>query len=389
MGPVALTLGVLDVSHSAADLGLVLGSYSVTFLLFVLPGGVWADRLPRHRLMLAMNIVQFLAQGSLGLLLLSNHPPLWALMALSAVNGTANAFYQPASTGLTSALVQPEHLQRANALLSFTFSSASVGGPLVASALAATVGAGWALSVCAFAFLGSAYFLSGVRLLAEPPNAQRSHFLGELKQGFTEVTRRSWLWVTLVGFGTYHLVFGTFLVLGPTELAGRQHGFLGWGAVVGALGAGSLIGDALAMWLHPRRILLVARLVELLSVPMLLVVAWSAPLPILIVGAVLGGIAVSFPDALWHTALQQHVPKDLISRVSSLDWMVSLALRPLAFGSAAYLGKTFGTPTTLVTGAVLLVVTVAVATVVRDVRTLERVGPAEADERAGGGVTYG
>jgi MFS family permease len=83
-------------------------------------GGVWSDRLPRHRLMMTSDLVRFVTQSSFGVLLLTHRHPLWAMLVLQVVAGAAQAFASPAGLGLTAATAPPGTLRQANALLSVT-----------------------------------------------------------------------------------------------------------------------------------------------------------------------------------------------------------------------------------------------------------------------------
>src|ERR1039457_222516 len=91
--PVALAFAVLDLTGSVTDLGLVLAAQSIPLVVFVLLGGVWADRLPRQWVMLGSDGVRAAAQGTCAALLLSGAAHVWELAALPAVYGAAGAFF--------------------------------------------------------------------------------------------------------------------------------------------------------------------------------------------------------------------------------------------------------------------------------------------------------
>ena len=115
--PVALTFAVLHLTGSLSDLGLVLAAQTVPLVLFVLLGGVWADRLPRQRVMLASDLVRFATQGASAVLILDGTARVWQLAALQALYGMADGFFTPAANGLVPQVVAAEDLQPANALL--------------------------------------------------------------------------------------------------------------------------------------------------------------------------------------------------------------------------------------------------------------------------------
>src|SRR5881296_4036502 len=79
--PVAISFAVLQVG-SASDLGYVLAASMLPTVVFVLVGGVIADRLPRHAVLVASNVVSGVAQGLFAVLIASGHARLWELMAL-------------------------------------------------------------------------------------------------------------------------------------------------------------------------------------------------------------------------------------------------------------------------------------------------------------------
>jgi hypothetical protein len=381
LSPVALSLGVLHLTDSPGALSLILAAQAVPTVVLLLVGGVWADRVPRAKLMVVANLVTAVTQGCLGVMLLTGAFHLWLAMALQFVAGTALAFYFPSTVGLTALTVPEPLLQRANAMLSLTRSTAGVVGPLVAGVLVVTAGAGWALVADGVTFLASAALFARLRLPKQIPPAQqdaRSSFLADLRYGFREVTRRAWAWSSITAFMFTHLASAIFMVLGPVLLLRRDHGEFGWAAVIAGLSVGQLIGDFAALRVTVLRPLVVARVVELLSIPALLGLAFGVPTWLLVVAAVFGGIALTLPDALWLTAMQQHLPGDSLSRVSSYDWLGSLALRPVGYMSAAALAAAIGSTTTFVIAAALIAVTRIGGLCLPDVRALASRTPKEA-----------
>jgi MFS family permease len=184
--PVALAFAVVEVTGSAGDLGLVFMAVLIPRVVFMLGGGVWADRLPRHRVMLAADAFRCAMQALTGLYLFGGRDMLWPLLLLSALYGAGDAFFQPAITGLVPQTVRPERVQQANALLSLTRNSVWLAGPVVAGIVVSTVGPACAFAVDAASFAVSAVFLALMRV---PPGerGERTSFLGELRAGLGEV----------------------------------------------------------------------------------------------------------------------------------------------------------------------------------------------------------
>src|SRR4051795_7965708 len=97
---VALALFVIDLTGSPTDLGLVLAAGTVPLVGFLLIGGVWADRLPRHRVMIVTDVVRGGLHALLAVLVLSGRAEIWQMVCIEAVHGAAHAFFRPAYTGL-------------------------------------------------------------------------------------------------------------------------------------------------------------------------------------------------------------------------------------------------------------------------------------------------
>ena len=372
LAPVAMAFGVLEATGSAAALGLVLAAFGVPQLVFMLAGGVWADRIPRQRLMMLADGVRFLTQTTFGVLLLTHHARLWELVVLQAVTGTAAAFSFPASMGLTRDTVGPDQLQAANGLLALTRDLTFTVGPLVAGTVVVFTGAGWALVFDGVTFAASVALLARLRLPPRPPRADEPNFFRELTDGWREVRTRTWVWLSIIYFMVFNLVFAAIEVLGPASVAGRSGGALTWGAVAAGLSAGQLLGNAMSLRLRPRRLLAASRWWELLAVPLCIALGLGAPIPALIVGAVLAGISFSYPDALWYTALQQHIPDESMSRVMSFDAMGSFVLRPVSYTTAAAAVAALGVERALIGGGVIIAVFALATLLVPSVRTLTR-----------------
>ena len=182
---VALALFVTDLTGSATDVGLVLGAQTLPFVVFLLIGGVWADRLPRARLMIATDVVRAALHGLLAVLIFTDVVEIWHLVVIEALFGTAEAFFRPAYTGLLPRTVPETEIQEAQALTNMTNNLAELTGPALATALVLGVGAGWAFLFDAATFVVSALLLTRVRVARRATAAvERRTLLAELAEGF-------------------------------------------------------------------------------------------------------------------------------------------------------------------------------------------------------------
>jgi MFS family permease len=365
--PVALAFAVLGLTGSVKDLGFVLAAQTLPLVGFLLVGGVFADRLPRRTVMVSADLVRFASQGLVALLLITGHARLWHLIVLQAVHGTGTAFFNPAAVGLTPLTVPVEELQEANALRGIAMSAAQIAGPSLSGALVTTVGSGWALAADSGTFGASALLLGLLRL----PRHERvavQPFLRDLRDGWREFTARTWVWVIVVGASAVNGLLASFFVLGPA-IAKRSLGGAGhWAAIVAAMGVGSLLGGVAALRVRVRRPLFAGSLLLWLWAPPLLLLGLGAPTAPIAAAALVAGLGNILFNALWETALQQHVPSEALSRVSAYDWFGSLAVQPLAFAVVGLVAGALGVDTTLLTASGLLAATTLLMAAVSDVQ---------------------
>jgi MFS family permease len=359
IAPVALAFAVLDLTGSKTDLGLILAAQQVPLLLFLLVGGIWADRLPRNRMMVIANVVSGLAQA-------------WHLAALAAVNGTAIAFYFPASAGVTPQTVPPPLLQEANALLALARNATAIGGAALAGFIVAGFGAGVAIAFDAVTYLTAAGIVALMRL--ELVSRTEAHsFFSDLATGWREFRSRTWLWVIVLQFSILLAVdIGAFSVLGPVVADEELGGAKAWGAILTGQALGLLAGGLVGLRYRPRRMLLVATLAMLLTPASLVALGFPLALPLIVVAAAVSGAGLEIFVLLWNTTMQQEIPADKLSRVYSYDALGSFALMPVGLAAAGPIAELVGVRATL-WGAAAIATGVTLAVLLsHDVRTLER-----------------
>ncbi|MFJ4434529.1 MFS transporter [Streptomyces sp. NPDC088923] len=357
----ALAFAVLDLTGSPGDLGLVLAARAVPVVVFMLLGGVLADRLPRHRVMIAADVARVLGQGTAAVLVLTGSAAVWQLVVLQAVHGTASALFTPAVTGLVRDTVPPPARQGANALRGMSQSAAMIGGPLLGTLLVLTAGTGWAIAADATTFAVSAACLA---LLRAPcsirPPAPARPLWSDLREGWREFSSRPWVWSMIVMASLTNMLYAVFTVLGPV-LSERELGGRGaWGLLLTAFGAGAICGGAAALWVRPVRPLRAGLLaVALFAAPPLVLSQAGSPLPAAL-AVFLGGCGLMLFNPLWETVLQAGVPAAALSRVSAYEWFGSCAAQPLGLALAGPLAAHAGLRTTLLaTGLGQLLISLA------------------------------
>jgi MFS family permease len=369
---VALAFAVLELTGSKTDLGFVLAARSLPQVLFLLVGGIWADRLRRNRVMVASNIASGASQGAIAILLLSGHAQISQLIVLAAVNGLSAAFFFPAAVGIVPQTVPQRMLQSANSYLSLGSNASFIGGAALGGLVVAATSPGVGLAVDAVSFFLAALFLALIRLPAAL-RMQASNFLAELGEGWREFISRAWLWSIVLQFGFVNAIqLGTEGVLGPAIAKEHLGGAAAWGLILTAESIGLILGGLILLRLRPRRMLLAATLGYLLTVPFLLGLAGPVPLVALVVFAALAGIGNETFGILWETTFQQEIPEEKYSRVSSYDALGSFVLIPVGVAIAGPTADMIGTRATILAAAAISVTATLAVLFVRDVRTISR-----------------
>ncbi|MDG4790733.1 MFS transporter [Micromonospora sp. WMMD1102] len=390
VAPIALAFAVLDLTGSVRDLGLVVGARSLTHVLFLLFGGVLADRLPRQAVMVVSCTLAAATQAAVAALVLTGTATIPALIALSALNGVLAAFAWPAAAALVPQTVPAELLQSANALNRLGANAAMIGGASLGGVLVAGVGPGWGLAVDAATFALAGLAFAGVRVapVARRVAAERGNPLRDLREGWTEFVARSWVWVVVLGFLLINFAYVSSVnVLGPV-VADETIGRTAWGLVLAAQTAGMVLGALVALRIRVRRLLLLGVLCMFADVLLLLGLAWVPSVAVLLVAAVVAGLAVEQFSVAWETSMQQNIPADRLARVYSYDALGSFLAIPLGQIASGPLAEQIGETSTLLVAAGI--VFVAVLGMLADpgvrrlsVRLPDHTGPADPAESAG------
>ncbi len=375
MVAVALSFAVFRLGGGAGQVSAVLAAESLPTVLLLLIGGVIADRLPRRTVMLAADLLRGASEATLAALLFTGHASVASMMATAALIGVGEAFFMPGRSGLVPQLVEPALLQSANAVLSVANSLGGIVGPAVGGLLVGAAGPGWAFAVDATSYAVSAACLLLIRVPARAATPSES-LVRQLATGWREFRSRLWLWLVVAQFALVHLVaFGPLLVLGPLRYRHVAGGATLWGSLLGAFGAGALLGGLLAMRFRPRHPLRAALLLFLLFGAAPAMLAWPAPFLLRIAAFVAGGLGIAIFGVLWNTTMQREIPPDMLSRVSAYDMVGSICLLPAGYLLAPPMAAGLGVGGALWLAASFTVVSTLAVLVPRGVRGLRSGGP--------------
>jgi MFS family permease len=375
---VALALYITQRTGSPTDLGLVLAAQSLPLIGLILFGGVWADRLPRHRIMTAADYARALLHGVLAVSIALGGASVAEMIVIEALFGAARAFFQPAYSGLLPQTIPDRLAQDARALSSTTENGAILVGPALGAALVLTVGAGAAFALDAATFVLSAELLRHIRPRARGEALQRETVMHELRAGWREVRSRTWVWATIAAFtGAVLCAYAQWYALAPV-VSRDLYGSAGvFGLLESVAGAGAVVGALVGISWRPRRPMVVGLVLTLFWPLQTLAFAAAAPLAGVVALAFGAGLGFTLFEVWWATALVRNIPPQALSRVSAYDWMGSLALLPLGFAIAGPLASAWGARTVLSVGAAAALVMLLLALLPGSTRRLAAAGSAE------------
>ncbi|WP_208904014.1 MFS transporter [Streptomyces incarnatus] len=370
--PVTLAFAVLSAGGSAADIGLVIATTMVARTLLLLVGGALADRLPRRLLLGGSDLFLCAVQVAAGVLLLTGHGSVTLLLGTALCYGAASAITRPAIAGLVAQTISEARLQQANGLMELSRGAAQVMGPGLAGAAVAIASPGSVYLLDAATFLVSAVTLALLPLAPPARRSEHTHIFAEIAAGWSEVVRRPWYWVTLCGHAVWNVGSSAFAVLGPVIVARQAGGAANWGLVSACMAVGALIGAAVSMRYRPRRPLIAAHLALLPTVLQLAALTGPSPTVVVMGAALVGAAGVALLNSLWSTAVQKLIPEEVLSRVSSYDWLISFTVAPLGYAAAGPLAEAIGVTRTLELALAFVVAGVVAVLLVPRVRQLRQ-----------------
>lgn len=368
--PVAVAALVVSRGGSAGHLGLVLAARAAALVLFSLVGGVWADRLPRVGVLRAADLLRLVAVSGLAAVSAFSEPSILVLAVLVFVVGAGEAFFRPAYGALLPTVLPPQSLAAGNAMSGASQHVAQVVGPGLAGLLLLVTGPSTIFAVDALTFAVSLITLLRVDEPAYEAGPRRT-LTHEMGEGLAAVRARPWI-AAVLAMASMQLLFAvapTFVLL-PVILRDSGARSSAYGMVLAVGAVGGLLGSVAAgrfRAAHPGRIGLLGLMTwALLPLALLL----EAPVPVLAAAWFAGGVGLGPFNIWWETALQRAVPRELLARVVSLDWMCSLSLLPLGFALVGPAVSLAGRAPVLAMAVVTMVVTSLLPLRVQGVRDL-------------------
>lgn len=345
---------IYQLTRSPAYLGYVGFAAGLPSWLFMLYGGVMADRVSRRKLLIVTQTAMMILAAILAALTFLEVVQPWHILILALLLGVANAFDAPARQAFVFEMVGRQDLPNAIALNSTMFNLATVVGPAVAGAAYAAVGPAWCFAFNGLSFVAVivALALMQVQLTSKP--VQRAA-LDDLKEG-VQYIRNNIVIRTLIGTAAMMSLFGlahtTLIPAWAVTVLGGDAATNGW--LQSARGGGALIGALtvalLGRWPVKGKLLTVGGFIF----PGLLLIfaemRWL-PLALLTMAGVGWGFMVLFNMA--NTLIQTLVPDNLRGRVVSVYTLSFFGLMPLGALLAGWLAELTSEPLTVVLSALV------------------------------------
>ena len=347
MWTVVMALQVIALADDPAALSLVAACLAGGMLAFMLVGGIVADRVPQRAIIIAVEIANVAATGAVAALSLAGHLQLWHMATAATVLGVGAAFFFPAYNAYLPRILPAEQLLAANGVEGAVRPTLQQAvGPATAGVLVGlTFPALGSVTVTVLMALGLLLLVAmrpgdGAHIVLTVKR-EKPHVLTDLRDGMRFVVRTPWLRWTLLFASTW-----VFLALGPIEVLlpfiARDrfaHGEQVYGLMLAAFGVGSAVGAVVVSSRPlPRRYLTVMMTMWGVGSLPFVIVGTTTSLPVMLAALFVIGIAEG-AGVIWGTLLQRRVPPEMLGRVSSLDFFVSLAFMPVSMAVAGPLSK--------------------------------------------------
>jgi MFS family permease len=371
LSPIALAYGVLSLPGAdGSDLSIVMGARYLPLIIFMLFGGVFADRFQRNRIVGGSDIIGSALVAVSAISLIAGFSSILLLAIMGALFGFLNALWWPAMSGVLPEILPKEKLQEGNAIIGLMSNIGVVFGTLLGGVIVTLTSPGWALLID-----GATFFIAGLIVwnlkLDAKSRIESPGILDDLRVGWREFISRSWLVTMVIAFAFINMAFDSMItILGPLNFSDPETGPRNWSYNLAGLTIGMMIGGIIVLKFKFKHPLFVSMILVAISGIWDFALAFDLSLAISIAAGIFSGIAVEIFLVTWSTSMQTHIPEESFSRVNAYDSLGSYGFAPLGIIIAGPLAEAFSVNSILfATGSITLLAS-AVALSVKSVRTL-------------------
>jgi predicted MFS family arabinose efflux permease len=347
---------VFELTHSPFWLGFIGFLNFLPLSFFSLIGGIIADRVPKHKLLLVLQIPPLLLALIFAALIWTKTVTVGWIGVLAFGFGLINAFDIPTRQAFAIELVGKEDLVNALALNSATFNTARLLGPAVGGVIIATLGAGWCLFINGVSYLAAIWALATMRFEKTSVRKRiQAPIAASLREILLYVQRTPRVFSLLLLVSTITIFGWSFWILMPAfakQVFGGGAVELGQLMSVGGVGAlaSALFTAAFNYRVSPRRLLFFGAVIFVVGITLFaLVKSFPAALAMLAVAGF--GIILFYINA--NSSLQKRVPNHLRGRMMGVYAFAFGGLSPLGNLLIGFAADKIGPPLAVIAGAVI------------------------------------
>lgn len=374
LGPIALAFGVLSLEGATpTSLSIVMAAQLGPMVVFMLFGGVLADRYPRALVVGTSDIFLSGFVVANGIMLINGSATVMSMAIIAFISGSLNALWWPAFAGLVPEVVPEEDLQSANSVIGLGANAANIAGTVAGGIIVAGIGAGWAMVTDGISFFIAGILVFTLRKFGKTRDTTEHtpSVFEDLAHGWKEFSSRSWVVTVVAGYCILNMIFESVLgVVGPVHAEQELGGPKPWSYILAALSVGMMAGVLVSLKVRPKRPLLIALVAQLGVAVWIFTIGVTNWIPLIMISAFFAGIAFDFFFVLWQTAMQSNIPRESLSRVSSYDAFGSLVFAPFGLVIAGPITERIGTEQTLIGMGIIFAVVLAAMLSVASVRNL-------------------
>ncbi|MCP9279493.1 MFS transporter [Bacillus wiedmannii] len=375
---VILPVVVYSLTGSTVVMGMTMAMYMLPNILALPFAGLVVDRIDRVKLMLFTDIIRCILMLLLASLILMDLLTITILYVLVAFYGLMEGIFQPAYSAVRAKVFVPEIRNAANALTQMSNQGIRLIGPALGGLIVSVASAGIGFGLDAVTYLLSFFcllFLSEIKFKKVKPIEKRKvDYKQEFMEGILVLKSHPWLWITILVFSFVNICYAGIIVVLIPWLFNVHHHFeayvYGLGMASSGVGAviAALIFGGRERW-HKRGLLAYGGV--LISGCALLIMPFITWAPALIGLMAIEGFGMVIFGLIWETSLQELVPEEAFGRVASLDMLGSFALLPLGYVVVGWLATVIGGEITIITLAILVLVTIGIALCVTSIRRFD------------------
>ncbi len=341
---------VYEKTQSAAMLGVAVFAAQFPSFMFSIIGGVMSDRYNRYYVLILTQILSLVQAALMTALLFFHYDTVWAILSLSVVLGTINAFDVPARQALVYDMVDnKEHLPNAIALNSSMVNVARLIGPAMSGIVLETLGATVCFLINTISFVAVITSLLLMRLPKFVPKERVNNAWADLKQGFTYLRSTPSISTVMLMLASVSLlslpyitllpVYARTIFMGQASTFGYLNSFVGVGAVSGAIFLASLKPGT-----DLRKILLRNTLIFSAG---LLLFSYTTYLPLALAFLAIAGFGMMSQTTLSNTIIQTTVAPAMRGRVISFYAMAFFGMQPIGGLIIGSVSHAIGAPLTI------------------------------------------